>query len=201
MKKNYVLIDFENVQPASIAALGAEHFEVIVFCGANQTKVPLDLAMTMQRMAPRARYLQIAGHGANALDFHIAFYIGELAAKDPAAFFHIISKDKGFDPLVAHLKTRSIFAARSASIGEIPLLKAAGAKTPDDRLKAAVENLSQRGNSRPRTIKTLTSTLSALFNKQLSEPEIATLIDRLAKARLIAIDGAKVVYSLKPAEG
>ena len=229
MKTNYVLIDFENVQPAAIAALDAEHFHIIVFCGANQTKVGLDLATVMQRMGPRAQYLHISGNGSNALDFHIAFYIGELASRDPGAFFHIISKDTGFDPLIAHLKTRKILSARSKTISDMPIFKApaigaAGtgtassshppkasappAKLPiekpaplkngvTDRVVDAVKDLIRRGNSRPRTVKTLTSTLHALFHKQVGEPEITSLIEALVRAKQIAIEGTKVTYTLK----
>ena len=40
MRTNYVLIDFENVQPESLVGLQQDHFKVLVFVGANQTKVP-----------------------------------------------------------------------------------------------------------------------------------------------------------------
>src|SRR5690606_2175966 len=53
----------------------------------------------------------------------IAFYIGQLAQKDPRGFFHIISRDTGFDPLVTHLKSKKILACRSAGIAEMPLFK------------------------------------------------------------------------------
>jgi hypothetical protein len=36
MRINYVLIDFENVQPESLAVLQHEHFKVMVFVGTNQ---------------------------------------------------------------------------------------------------------------------------------------------------------------------
>lgn len=32
-------------------------------------------------MRERAEYIRISGNGSNALDFHIAFHIGELSAK------------------------------------------------------------------------------------------------------------------------
>jgi hypothetical protein len=58
------------------------------------------------------------GNGTNALDFHIAYYIGRLAAKCPDAYFHIISKDTGFDPLIKHLKGQGISCQRSAAVTE-----------------------------------------------------------------------------------
>jgi hypothetical protein len=83
LRTNYVLIDFESVQPADIAELDMEHFKVIVFVGHHQPKVPIDLAAALQKMGDRAQYVRITGDGRNALDFHIAFYIGQIAAKDP----------------------------------------------------------------------------------------------------------------------
>jgi PIN domain len=124
MRKNYVLIDFENVQPESLAALQQDHFEIKIFLGATQTKISFEIAQAMQTMGPRAEYIKMGGTGSNALDFHIAYYIGHLSAKDPTAYFHIISKDTGFDPLIAHLKSKNISAAREPDIGDIPLVKA-----------------------------------------------------------------------------
>ena len=100
MKTNYVLIDYESVQPDDIAALQHEHVRVIVFVGPHQTKIAFDKAAALQRMGTNAEYVQLSGSGPNALDFHIAYYLGCLAAKEPGAYFHIISKDTGFDPLI-----------------------------------------------------------------------------------------------------
>jgi hypothetical protein len=128
MKTNYVLIDYENVQPPDLSALEQEHFRVLVFVGSHQTKIPFETAASLQRMGANAEYVKASGIGPNALDFHIAFYLGELIAKAPEAYFHIVSKDVGFDPLVKHLKARKLFATRVNEIGEIPLLKAGNAK-------------------------------------------------------------------------
>jgi hypothetical protein len=91
MTTNYVLIDFENVQPKNLEILANHPFKVFVFVGANQTKVSFDQAAAMQAMGDKARYIKIGGNGPNALDFHIAYYIGEFAAQEPDANFHIIS--------------------------------------------------------------------------------------------------------------
>src|SRR5690606_41861527 len=63
-------------------------------------------------MGSRAEYVKIASNGSNALDFHIAFYIGQLATKEPESYFHIVSKDTGFDPLIQHLKGKKIQVSR-----------------------------------------------------------------------------------------
>ena len=108
MSVNYVLVDYENVQPKSLALLNGKAFRVLVFLGENQTKIPIDLAKSLQELGKDAEYIQISGNGSNALDFHIAFKIGELCHLEPSAHFHIISKDTGFDPLLKYVKAKGI---------------------------------------------------------------------------------------------
>src|SRR5450759_3842883 len=74
VRSNVVLIDFENVQPASLQALEHERYRVVVFVGATQVRLPFEIVSAIQRMGDRAEYVRISGTGPNALDFHIAFY-------------------------------------------------------------------------------------------------------------------------------
>ncbi|MFP5421260.1 MAG: PIN domain-containing protein [Gammaproteobacteria bacterium] len=196
MRINVVLIDYENVQPDAMAIIHGEHFKVMVFVGSNQSKVSFEVASSLQKMGDRAEYIKINGNGPNALDFHIAYYIGLIAAKTPDAYFHIISKDSGFDPLVAHLKTQKIFACRSPSINEIPSVKAENANTSGDKIDVIVVDLKRRGTSRPRAVKTLTSTINSIFQKKLPAQEVELLVEGLKKKGLIKINGEKVSYSL-----
>jgi hypothetical protein len=196
VKTNYVLIDYENVQPAALAVLDQEHFRIIVFVGAGQAKIAFEIAAALQQLGPRAEYVKISGNGSNALDFHIAFYIGQLAAHDPDAYFHIISRDTGFDPLIHHLKRKKILACRSRDVTDIPIVKAATATSPEEQLAVIITNLQQRGAAKPRTMKTLGSTISALFQKKLSEEEIAALVSKLQHQGIITVNETKVSYAL-----
>ena len=196
MKSNFVLIDYENVQPEAMSALVEEHFNVIVFVGANQAKVSFEVASALQQLGDRAQYIKISGNGSNALDFHIAFYIGELASRHPNAFFHIVSKETGFDPLIQHLKTRKILAGRSKSVVDIPIVKAASSKSPSERIEIIVADLKRRGSAKPRTVKTLSSTIQAIFQKQLSDEDVTGLVNGLNKKGIVKISGTKVAYSL-----
>lgn len=196
MRTNYVLIDYENVQPSAISVLEQDHFKVIVFVGSNQAKVTFEVASSLQRMGEKASYIKINGNGPNALDFHIAFYIGQISAKEPDAFFHIISKDAGFDPLIAHLKTKKVFACRSKEVTEIPLVKAANTKSLPEKESVIIQNLQQRGSSKPRTLKTLSSTINSLFQKTLPEDELTSILKKLQDKKIITINGTKVSYSL-----
>ena len=193
---NYILIDFENVQPRNLELLQKYPFEVYVFIGENQAKIPYDLAEAMQAMGEKARYIKISGNGPNALDFHIAFYIGQLACEDPEGYFHIISKDQGFDPLIRHLRNQKIKALREKDLAEIPLLRISNAVSTDEKLELIVDNLRGRGQSKPRKEKTLANTIDSLFTKSLGEEESAGLIRELQKRKYIAISEGNISYRL-----
>jgi len=194
LKNNYVLIDFENVQPKNLAILNGHEFRVIVFVGANQAKISFELASALQALGSNAEYVKIGGNGHNALDFHIAFYIGQLAERDPNAYFHIISKDTGFDPLIKHLKERKIFAQRERDLAEIPLLRISNATSAEEKIEAIVKSLAARGHARPRKVKTLANTVNSLFSRTLDEAELTDIIGQMKKRNLIAVENEKVSY-------
>lgn len=196
MVTNYILIDFENVHPKNLELVTKHPFKVFVFVGASQTKVPFDLADSMQLLGNSAKYIKIAGNGQNALDFHIAYYIGELAGKDPDAHFHIISKDKGFDPLIKHLKGRKIKVMRETDLAEIPLLRVPVSTSNDEKVAAIVKNLGGRGQSRPRKVRTLENTINNLFTRKLDKSELGSLIKELQKRKLIIVNQGNVSYKL-----
>jgi len=200
VRNNYVLVDLENVQPESLAQLAQGHFKVLVFVGANQTKLPFELAASLQQMGSRAEYIKISGNGSNALDFHIAYYIGLLSASDATAYFHIISKDAGFDPLIQHLKTKKVLAGRVKAVTDIPLVKASNSKSPAERLEVVVAKLRRLKASKPRTVSTLKSTIASLFQKQLSDQEVESIVQSLVTEELLSVSGTKVSYSL-PSDG
>lgn len=196
MATNYVLIDFENVQPSNLEVLKKHPFKVLVFVGANQTKVSFDLATAMQALGDAAQYVKIAGAGKNSLDFHIAYYIGELAANEPGAFFHIISRDTGFDPLIKHLKSKKIRVQRERDLGEIPVLRMSTATSSDEKVAAIVKNLAGRGQSRPRKVKTLSNTINSLFTENLTEQQLVLLVKALEQKQYIKVSNGNVSYHL-----
>lgn len=196
MPTNYVLIDFENVRPNNLELLSKHPFKVFVFVGANQAKIPYDLAAAMQQLGKDGEYLKIGGSGKNALDFHIAFYVGELAVKDPKANFHIISKDTGFDPLIRHLKARGIQIQREKDLAEIPVLRMSTATNIDEKIDAIVKNLAARGHAKPRTVKTLANTINSLIAENLEEKELMSLVTELQKRNYIEVNEGRVSYKL-----
>jgi PIN domain len=75
----------------------------MVFYGLTQKKLPEEMVVQAQPLGTRLQWIKIAGQGPNALDFHIAFYLGRTFTERPLAQCAVLSKDKGFDPLIRHL--------------------------------------------------------------------------------------------------
>lgn len=166
-----------------------------MFVGASQGNVPYDMAASLQRFGDRMGYVKISRNGSNALDFHIAYYIGQLAAVDPKAYFHIISKDGGYDPLIQHLKVNKIFTRRATTISDIPLVKISNCKTVAERIEVILGKLKQLKASKPRKLKTLGSTIAALFQRQLSDDEVSGLINEMSNKGYLSVSGTKITYT------
>lgn len=124
MKPNHVLIDYENVQPEVSEVLAQPIFKVWIFVGVQQSKVKFDLVELLQHKGTDARVIKMTTSGRNALDFHMSYYLGELVSREPEAFFHVVAKDTGMDPLIEHLRTRNVNAFRWTEVIDIPIAKA-----------------------------------------------------------------------------
>jgi PIN domain len=217
---NHVLIDYENVQVKSLDLLRAEHFRVYVFLGPSNMKLHKDLVLAMHEFGDRAEYVELEVSGKNALDFHLAYFLGKLSTIDPAGCFHLISKDTGFDPLVQYLKSKQILASRSDSIEAMPcfakppdhdglqgaqasLTLSAGdaAAHGDPLMKMVLDDLVKRRSAKPRTPKTLKSTMQARCGSEVSSDRIEALYNTLVERGYVRIEGTKLNYSLPEASG
>jgi len=194
VRTNFVLIDAENVKPEYTERLKHEHFRVVVFVGASLKRLDFPIVNAVQSLGSNGSYVQISGHGPSALDFHIAYYIGKLSATNPNAYFHIISKDKGFDPLIQHLKDQKILCSRSASVLEIPLVKSTDKLHPSQRATDFYEKRIASAKARPATVMSLQSAILSHFHKVLSEDEVVKVLEALTAAGHVVVNGKKVAY-------
>jgi PIN domain len=65
-------------------------------------KLPEELVVQAQPLGSLLKWVKIAGQGPNALDFHIAFYLGQILADRPKSECAILSRDTGFEPLMRY---------------------------------------------------------------------------------------------------
>lgn len=199
MRTQVILVDWENVQPELLPALNLDGTRVLVFIGPHHHKLPFPLVQAVQKLGDRAQYLQVSKQGNDALDMHIAFYIGKLAAELPDAYFHVIAKDRDYDPLVTHLKALKIGAAKWPDLASIPVLKRAAASSLKEQIEATKDWLMERKANRPKTLKTLTNSLkTSAFAGRLTDEEIGSLIEALNVKGKIAVQGQKIEYPGMP---
>jgi len=103
LKKTVLLVDYENVQNIDLSSIQKKNIEIKIFVGQVQNKIPFELVQSAQRFGQRVEWVKIEGSGSNALDFHIAFYLGRLSNSTKEGHFLVLSKDKGFDPLLRYI--------------------------------------------------------------------------------------------------
>jgi hypothetical protein len=206
--KTYVLVDFENVPLKHADFMADGQVQLLIFIGKSQTKLSTDLVLAVNALGPRANYIRMEGTGKNALDFHLAYYLGQLVARDPEAQFVIVSKDTGFDPLIAHLRAQGRHAERlpdtvslrrtstrpPASPLSLPLAATPAAlktKLPpaSTRIERAEKHLAALGKSRPTSFKKLHNTLQDLLGRDhsLSEDDLRGVL---------TVQGTRIAYAV-----
>ena len=110
MKELFALVDFENVQPTfeELGKLAPGFTDVWLFHGPHQVKQAQQWTGANDRVALVPR----SGKGSNALDFHLSFYLGYVAARHPDAHLVVVANDRGYDPMLAHARLLSFTVKR-----------------------------------------------------------------------------------------
>lgn len=86
-------------------------------------------------------------------------------------------------------------SSKSTAQKTTPPKASAQSMVKEDRLACVLANLEQRGNAKPRTLKTLTSTVAALFPKGMPDPELKALLKQLQSSGKISVVEDKVIYT------
>jgi hypothetical protein len=209
-----VFVDFENVPNVDLDAIEKLSAFVTLLIGKNQTKLDTALVMQIQRHPSKVRLIDVGGSGRNALDLTLAYYLGRAVIEAPAAELHIVSKDKDFEPLIAHLRRDGMKISRADSFGALSFLPAkkpaallkkpvhrATIEAPEnpDQAEAKLEKLIARLNNhagpRPKRKKGLLSHISTAFGNRLNEAELLELADQLVARDVCKIDARdRVTY-------
>lgn len=217
---NHVFVDFENIQEIDLAVIGNKTVHFTLLLGSRQTKLDVALVEKLLHHAATVELVRLASAGKNALDFTLSYYVGRAVVADPTGYFHIISKDAGFDPLIEHLRSKHIRARRHEDFTRLTFSAAAKppaahapvatpvAKPPAkpksqaadlEAMEARVlEHLRKPTTQRPGTKKKLVSFLIAHLGNKNTEAEALRLIELLVQAgHLVIDDKGKVTYHLE----
>ena len=162
--------------------MDAEQACVLVFTGAQQ-KVAISLIEAVQALGERGKFVRISGNGKNALDFHIAYYLGKFSERDPQGRFLLVSGDSGYDPLISHLSAKGIAARRIT-----PPKPAARAEQPPVGKPPAVKKTAAK--------KSLTVTVEPAKSLPAKQTAQKASVMALSAAATTAADSDKVLKML-----
>lgn len=215
--KKLFLVDFENVANADLGKETDVHDEVIIFMGKTQNRLPPQ-TMALSRARGNWKFVKLFESGKNALDFFIAFALGQHFAHSPKRIFIILSNDKGFDPLTNQLRKEGVHCYRQApaSHGKGSTQKKSrnkqkvstpGLQNPSPpqstsiispkKLQAVYEkilyNLKNPNASRPKSISKLTTYIE---NRTLSMESTMEIIRKMKSENIISISGETINYHL-----
>jgi PIN domain len=192
MTQKLLLVDFENVQQVDLARLD-DSFQIIIFVGAAQKSIPIELVTNAQKLGSRIEWQRVDANGSNALDFFIACHLGRVLEKSPQLQCIVLSKDKGFDPLLRHLNKNGLQCKRLNSLLELD--PKATTQPEEPNYKRVIEVLSKsEKKSRPRKRKTLSQHISSIFQKKLPQTEVDRIIDILFANKMISETNDAITY-------
>jgi hypothetical protein len=190
-RMNHIFVDFENVQEADWERIAGRPVRVVLVLGAQQKSLPVPLVRKLLKIGSQVQLVETRRAGKNSLDMVLAHYIGAIRVTDPGGYFHIISRDKGFDTLVGHLQDEGALARRHSSLSEIPILM-----NTEERVEMVRHDLKQNAATRPRKLPALQSKIQARFGSALSEAEVAATVQGLVRGQtLTLLDSGEVKYA------
>lgn len=215
---HFVFVDFENVPKVDLALLADKPAHVTLLIGQKQTKIDTTLSVQLNEFAAQVTPVLVAASGRNALDMILAGYLGQAVERHKDADFHIVSQDKDFDPLVAHLNAKGVRVARHASFAGLPFVtarkkiptkppflvapatvatKATSSpkpKTPTDKYLKLREQI-KSGKNRPGTRAKLMHHIHTLYGQKSTPEQLTAVIENLLAGGVIAINEQdKVTY-------
>lgn len=205
---NHVFVDLENVKTIDSAVIGNKNLRLYLFLGPQNKKLDVEVVECLLQHSQTVFMIRSPKAGKNALDFVLAYHLGQVVLTDPKGYFHIVSKDTGFDALVELLKSRntkvkrhgdweslsihaSIKAPATAPVATAKTAAAPQAPAKNNLSEAAVkmlENLKKTPKSLPKKQKTLITHARNFSGKDKPEAAAEKIIEELKRAKSLEID-------------
>ena len=186
-----IYVDFENVPNIEIRE--TTDTRIFLFIGQSQKKLSTSIVKAIQPLGKNVEWIQISGSGKNALDFHIAYYLAINRAQ-PDTEHYIISKDAGFDPLIAHANGLGQKVRRVVSFADVFQKIGLGKELEGKYGKVKEILMKQQKTRRPKSRKTLTSFIETTFQKNIKAAEVNKLIENLFRDGLMEEKNKRISY-------
>lgn len=184
-RTNYIFIDYENVQEVNLDLIAGKAVKVYLVVGQRRKSLPSALARQIHRYHDQVEWIESQGASSNALDLVLAYQVGLQAQADPKGYFHILARDKDYDPLIQHLRANGILASRDEEFSKIPVLVTVSRLTLDQRVDFVVERFKKNKVSRPARRKSLLTSIHALLHKELPPEQVEQIATVMAERKLI----------------
>ena len=225
---NHVFVDVENVKKVEPFVLGQRNYIVHLFLGPLNKKLDVEVVEQLLEHSQAVKMIRSPKPGKNALDFVLAYHLGQAVLTDPKAYFHLLTGDEGFDSLVELLKARNVKVRRHPSWQELETWVVAkstgsvanGQAVANGTAKAVVNggpqkpaslsqatekflnNLTKSEKNRPKMKKTLVTHAKNSLGKGASDEKGEKVVAELLKAGYLKIDDKEAVsYCLPEPEG
>ncbi len=217
---NHVFLDYENVHDIDAAIIGSKAVHLTLLFGAQKTKLDVAVVEKLIQHAATVELVRLKSSGRNALDFSLAYYLGRAVLADPCGYFHIISKDTGYDALIEHLRSKQINVRRHDSFAtlnfsgpaklappippgpapkpKLPSMHKVQSPIVDNRVTQLLEHLSNFPATRPKNKDRLVSLLVAQLGNKISETGAIKLVNHLSQAGHLTIgEKGAITYHLE----
>lgn len=207
----HVFVDCENLGTKGMDWIEGANIRLHLFLGPRQKELPVELVGQLLEHAAAAQMVRVGKSGKNALDFVLAYHVGQAVLTDPKAYFHIVAKDTGYDALVEFLKSRNVkvrrhddwsaltlhFALMPCPPAAAPKPATAGPVASEPVLSSVaaklLDGLRKSEKSRPKKLKTLLSHALNYISKDQLPDAAQKAVDELRRARLIEVDAKEAV--------
>lgn len=193
--RKFVYVDYENMNNLKkCPKIDGKYF---FFIGEKQASVPKSLVVVSNDSD--VEWIEIVGSGKNALDFHIAYYLAKNDSEKDVSHY-ILSKDKGFDPLVSFInkKHNSKIVKRIISLNDLVVVSQKSTdmmptkeqKEISDKYEKVLSNLKGIAKSkRPKTEAKLKAHIQAYGKDKWSDNDIQNILDELYRKGNISKGG------------
>ena len=105
------LIDYENTTTSGLKGIDklSASDKVVIFYGKNPSAISFQLHIQIAQSKASIEYIQLDKVGKNYLDFQLATYMGYLIATTKEQHYHIVSKDNGYESIIAFWKKKKAY--------------------------------------------------------------------------------------------
>ena len=214
---NQIFVDFENTQLIDLSLTHNKAVKITFLIGDKQKHLPIQFVKQLVIYSQKIQLIETQSAGKNALDFILAFYLGQACYQHKNHAFYIVSKDKGYDSLVQHLRLSDVKIERYDEFSQIPLFTtqkvqnksithvAINHKTVSsikqkelisEKLQIIIEYLRKNTNNRPKKQDSLVNFLKSHL-KTVTLANIDQLIlQEMVRKTIVTIDNKSVTYNL-----